>query len=85
MPKLTRNTGTHWSKSGIQELRRLAIQNLPVRVIGLKLGRTESAIRNKAFRELISLASSSIAALDQNRTPRTVTAKTRFGGKTRQA
>lgn len=48
MPKSTRNTGKPWSPSDHQELGRLADGNTPTRVIGLKLGRTEDAVRNKA-------------------------------------
>lgn len=50
----------HWSKSEVQELRRLANQNVPIGVISLKLDRNERAIRRRAARELISLARSSI-------------------------
>lgn len=39
----------------LKELRALAKQNTPTRVIGLKLGRTEAAIRGKASSEGISL------------------------------
>jgi len=48
MPKSTRNTGREWSKADVVELKDLAKHNTPTRVIGLKLGRTESAIRSKA-------------------------------------
>lgn len=55
MSKSTRNTGKHWSSSDVSRLRNLAHQNTPTRVIGLKLGRTEGAVRSKARREAVSL------------------------------
>jgi hypothetical protein len=39
----------------VKELRQLAKQNTPTRVIGLKLERTPASIQNKATREGISL------------------------------
>lgn len=48
MPKYTRNTGKAWSNSDESRLSKLASQNTPTRVIGLKLGRTEGAVYNKA-------------------------------------
>lgn len=55
MPKYTRNSGKEWTKNDIANLRSLANQNTPTRVIGLKLGRTEAAIRTKANDNSISL------------------------------
>ena len=46
--KSTRNTGKPWAPSDVQALKQLAKENTPTRVIGLKLGRTESAVRAKA-------------------------------------
>lgn len=48
MSKSTRNTGKSWSSNDRSQLRELARQNTPTRVIGLKLGRTEDAVRSKA-------------------------------------
>ncbi len=48
MPKYTRNTGKAWTSSEVNNLKNLASENTPTRVIGLKLGRTEAAIRTKA-------------------------------------
>ena len=56
MSKSTRNSGTPWTPEQVKEMERLAEQNTPTRVIGLKLGRTEDAVRNKASEESISLA-----------------------------
>jgi hypothetical protein len=53
--KSTRNTGNPWTREEVSELRRLASENTPTRVIGLKLGRTEDAVRAKASEENISL------------------------------
>ena len=55
MPKYTRNSGKEWSGKDISNLRTLAKQNTPTRVIGLKLGRTEDAVRSKASEKHISL------------------------------
>lgn len=55
MPKSTRNTGQPWTKHDVQELRGLAQENTPTRVIGLKLGRTEDAVRSKATEKGVSL------------------------------
>ncbi len=55
MSKSTRNSGKPWSSSEVRQIRQLANQNTPTRVIGLKLGRTEDAIRNRASQESISL------------------------------
>jgi len=52
----TRNTGAPWTTEDIKLLRQLAKENTPTRVIGLKLGRTEAAIRTKAAELGISLA-----------------------------
>jgi len=50
-----RNTGKTWTASEIATLRELAKQNTPTRIIGLKLGRTEAAVRAKASQEGIGL------------------------------
>lgn len=55
MPKSTRNTGKSWSMTDNVQLRTLANQNTPTRVIGLKLGRTEDAVRTQASHQGISL------------------------------
>ncbi len=51
----TRNSGDPWTAADIAELRKLAKENTPTRVIGLKLGRTEDAIYAKAKELGISL------------------------------
>lgn len=55
MTKSTRNSGKAWSASDASKLSQLADKNTPTRVIGLKLGRTEDAIRSKASEEGVSL------------------------------
>lgn len=55
MPKSTRNTGRRWTPSEIKQLRQLAQENTPTRVIGLKLGRTEAGVRSKAGEKSVSL------------------------------
>ncbi len=55
MPKYTRNSGKEWTSADRKELVKLASENTPTRVIGLKLGRTEAAVRTRACAEGISL------------------------------
>ena len=56
MPKYTRNKGKRWDKASKQALKKLAQDNTPTRVIGLKLGRTENSIYNMASELDISLS-----------------------------
>jgi hypothetical protein len=44
----TQNAGQAWSDADIQQLKQLAVENTPTRVIGLKLGRSEESIYSKA-------------------------------------
>jgi len=55
MPKYIRNTGKSWTRTEVSQLRTLARENTPTRVIGLKLGRTEEAVRSKASSSGVSL------------------------------
>lgn len=55
MAKSTRNSGKPWTSGDESGLRRLARENTPTRVIGLKLGRTEDAVRSKASELNVSL------------------------------
>lgn len=55
MAKYNRNSGKAWTPQEVKQLATLAEGNTPTRVIGLKLGRTEDAVRTKASDESISL------------------------------
>lgn len=55
MATYNRNSGKEWSKSDLSQLRALAKENTPTRVIGLKLGRTEDSVRSKASQAQVSL------------------------------
>lgn len=55
MAKSTRNSGKQWTPGEVKQLRQLAKGNTPTRVIGLKLGRTEDAVRSKAGEKNVSL------------------------------
>jgi hypothetical protein len=55
MAKYNRNSGKPWSSGAESQLRQLARQNTPTRVIGLKLGRTEDAVRTRASELGVSL------------------------------
>ena len=66
-PKYTRNKRKDWSAANVRELRELARGNTPTRVIGLKLGRTVTAIRAKAQRAGISLKPSNQSPYSRKR------------------
>lgn len=55
MSKSTRNSGSRWTPDHERQIREPAKQNTPTRVIGLNLGRTENAVRNKASELGVSL------------------------------
>ena len=55
MAKSTRNSGNRWTSQEIKQLKELAHDNTPTRVIGLKLGRSENAVYAKASDEGVSL------------------------------
>lgn len=55
MAKLPKNNRKPWSDSEKVTLKRLAAQNTPTRVIGLKMGRTPSAVASQAARQRVSL------------------------------
>jgi hypothetical protein len=55
MSKSTRNTGKKWTSADVKQLKTLAKENTPTRVIGLKLGRTSGAVQSKASNEGVSL------------------------------
>lgn len=48
MSKTPSNHGKAWSNGDDRQLRQLADQNTPTRVMGLKLGRTEASVRSHA-------------------------------------
>jgi len=55
MPEYNRNSGQPWTDADRQKLADLAKDNTPTRVIGLKLGRTEDAVRAQAQKDGVSL------------------------------
>jgi IS30 family transposase len=55
MSKSTRNSGKAWTSQDRQQLRQLAAENTPTRVIGLKMGRTPDAIYSQAVKQGTSL------------------------------
>jgi hypothetical protein len=55
MSKTPKNHGKQWSSQDIKQLGKLADQNTPTRVIGLKMGRTENSVRSAASKNDISL------------------------------
>jgi hypothetical protein len=55
MAKQPSNHGKSWTPQQVKELKQLAKENTPTRVIGLKTGRTPEAVQSKASQEGISL------------------------------
>ena len=55
MAKLPPNSGKPWTANEVKSLGKLAAGNTPTRVVGLKLGRSESSIYAKASEQEISL------------------------------
>ena len=55
MPHYTRNSGKPWQAKDVSDLKQMVRQNTPTRVAGLKLGRTEDAIRAEASKLGLSL------------------------------
>ena len=49
------NSGKPWTPDQVNELKKLAQENTPTRIMALKLQRTPSAIQKKAAAERISL------------------------------
>ena len=55
MAKQPENHGKAWTTEQENQLKKLSKENTPTRIIGLKLGRTEDAVRGKASDLGISL------------------------------
>ena len=45
MAKPPANQGKQWTPADVKQIKQLAKENTPTRVIGLKIGRTEEAVR----------------------------------------
>lgn len=50
-----KNSGKPWSPDQVQQLKTLAAGNTPTRVIGLKMGRSPTAVQSKALAEGVTL------------------------------
>lgn len=48
MAKQPKNHNKAWTGTDNQQLRKLAKENTPTRVIGIKMGRTEDSVRGQA-------------------------------------
>lgn len=55
MVKALKNDGKNWTPGDLKQLKQLARENTPTRVMGLKLGRTPVAVQQKASQQGISL------------------------------
>jgi len=67
MPKYNRNSGKTWTSKEVFQLKSLAKQNTPTRVIGLKLGRTPNAISSRASQEDVSLKPTNQSPYNRNK------------------
>jgi hypothetical protein len=67
MSTSTQNSGKPWSPADVNQLARLAEQNTPTRVIGLKLGRTEGAVYSKASEQGIPLQPTNQSPYDRRK------------------
>jgi hypothetical protein len=55
MAKQPKNAGKRWTPTEKRELKKLARENTPTRVMGLKLGRSEDSVRSQAQELGVSL------------------------------
>ena len=55
MAKQPKNHGKEWKPTDDRQLKELAKGNTPTRLIGLKMGRTEDAVRTHASQKGVSL------------------------------
>ena len=55
MAKPPANHGKQWTPADVAQLKQLAKENTPTRVIGLKMGRSEDSVRAKAGEKSVSL------------------------------
>lgn len=55
MTRTPKNHGQPWTEGDVASLKKLAKENTPTRVIGLKLQRTEDAVESKAHEIGLSL------------------------------
>lgn len=55
MAKSPQNNRKPWSSADKAQLKKLAAQNTPTRVIGLKMGRSPGAVSSQAGRQGVSL------------------------------
>jgi hypothetical protein len=55
MAKTPSNHGKQWTSQDVKQLKQLARENTPTRVMGIKLGRTPEAVQSEASKEGISL------------------------------
>lgn len=69
MSKPPKNHGTSWSKDDVSQLKQLAKENTPTRVIGLKMQRSPGAVQGKASHEGISLKPTNQAPYNRRAKP----------------
>ena len=67
MPKYLRNAGRPWKPAEVSKIREFAKENMPTRVIGLKLGRPVSSVYTKASENGISLSPTNQSPYNRNK------------------
>lgn len=67
MAKTPTNHGKPWTPAAVAQVKKLAKENTPTRVIGLKTGRTPDAIYNIASEKNISLAPTNQSPYNRNK------------------
>jgi len=55
MAKTPKNHGKEWTRTDVNQLKQLANQNTPTRIIALKMQRTPDSVRNAASQQGVSL------------------------------
>lgn len=67
MAKKPGNHGKDWTPADLKQLKQLAKENTPTRVMGLKLQRTPAAVQQKANQEDISLKPTNQSPYNRNK------------------
>jgi len=67
MSKPPKNHAKPWTPPQEAQLRKLANENTPTRVMGLKLGRTEASVRSQAHEANVSLKPTNQSPYDRRK------------------
>ena len=67
MAKQPANHNKHWTQQDVKELKQLARENTPTRVMGIKLDRTPEAVQSKASELGVSLKPTNQSPYDRRK------------------